>query len=259
MLQHDWSSANPKGAMSHLFVSRHWLSVAARIKFKILMLAYRTATGSAPSYFHYTDDNLHPLQGPEICEWAMPCGAITERHKITFQKVFIHRSWLVECTSHPECWVPDNFQATPENSSSVFTWLLLLLLLFPYPLPVLLVLLWTMPEMLYDKHFLWQFASLSWLGFTNEDLRRTSTSSTSTLVADEAYVGQAGPATVAAGKGLVQDGCWRDTFFSFFSLCPLYWSCGYLQRVRWPDGLCATRSCDQLLVLPTDGDRYSKQ
>ncbi len=34
------------------FVSLHWLPVAARIKFKTLMLAYRTATGSAPSYFH---------------------------------------------------------------------------------------------------------------------------------------------------------------------------------------------------------------
>ncbi len=35
-----------------LFVSLHWLPVAARIKFKTLMLAYRTATGSAPSYLH---------------------------------------------------------------------------------------------------------------------------------------------------------------------------------------------------------------
>ncbi len=35
-----------------LFVSLNWLPVAARIKFKTLMLAYRTATGSAPSYFH---------------------------------------------------------------------------------------------------------------------------------------------------------------------------------------------------------------
>ncbi len=56
-------------------------------------------------------------------------------------------------------------------------------------------------------------SSSSWLGFANEDLGRTSTSSTGTLVADEAYTGQAGPATVAAGKGLVQDECWGDTFF----------------------------------------------
>ncbi len=35
-----------------LFTSLHWLPVAARIKFKTLTHAYRTATGSAPSYFH---------------------------------------------------------------------------------------------------------------------------------------------------------------------------------------------------------------
>ncbi len=35
-----------------LFISLHWLQFAARIKFKTLMLVYRTATGSAPSYFH---------------------------------------------------------------------------------------------------------------------------------------------------------------------------------------------------------------
>ncbi len=35
-----------------LFISLHWLPVAARIQFKTLMLAYRTTTGSAPSYFN---------------------------------------------------------------------------------------------------------------------------------------------------------------------------------------------------------------
>ncbi len=35
-----------------LFVSLHWLPVAARIQFKTLMVAYRTTTGSAPTYFH---------------------------------------------------------------------------------------------------------------------------------------------------------------------------------------------------------------
>ncbi len=35
-----------------LFVSLHWLPVAARIKFKTLMLAYTIATASAPTYFH---------------------------------------------------------------------------------------------------------------------------------------------------------------------------------------------------------------
>ncbi len=43
----------PKRAhVTPLFVSLHWLPVAARIKLKTPMLAYRTTTGSAPRYFH---------------------------------------------------------------------------------------------------------------------------------------------------------------------------------------------------------------
>ncbi len=33
-------------------------------------LAYRTATGSAPSYFHSLINNLHPFKKSEICERA---------------------------------------------------------------------------------------------------------------------------------------------------------------------------------------------
>ncbi len=45
--------SEPKRAhVTPLFISLHWLPVAARIKFKTLMLAYRTTTDSAPSYFH---------------------------------------------------------------------------------------------------------------------------------------------------------------------------------------------------------------
>ncbi len=43
----------PKRAhVTPLFVSLHWLPVAAHIKFKTLMIAYRTTKGSAPTYFH---------------------------------------------------------------------------------------------------------------------------------------------------------------------------------------------------------------
>ncbi len=43
----------PKRAhVTPLFISLHWLPVAARIKLKTLMLAYRITTGSAPTYFH---------------------------------------------------------------------------------------------------------------------------------------------------------------------------------------------------------------
>ncbi len=43
----------PKGAhVTPLFISLHWLPVAARIQFKTLILAYKTTTGSTPAYFH---------------------------------------------------------------------------------------------------------------------------------------------------------------------------------------------------------------
>ncbi len=43
----------PKRAhVTPLFISLHWLPVAARIQFKPLMLANRTTTDSAPTYFH---------------------------------------------------------------------------------------------------------------------------------------------------------------------------------------------------------------
>ncbi len=45
--------SEPKRAhVTPLFVSMHWLPVVACIKFKTLMLAYKTTTGSAPTYFH---------------------------------------------------------------------------------------------------------------------------------------------------------------------------------------------------------------
>ncbi len=64
----------PKRAhVTPLFISLHWLPVAARIKFKTLILAYRTATGSAPAY----------IQTRRI---------ITERLKITLQNILFHQS-----------------------------------------------------------------------------------------------------------------------------------------------------------------------
>ncbi len=54
MRRHDWSSTSPKEPMLHLSLSpcTGYQSAAARIQFKTLMLAYRTTTGSAPTYFH---------------------------------------------------------------------------------------------------------------------------------------------------------------------------------------------------------------
>ncbi len=108
----------PKRAhVTPLFVSLHWLPVAARIRFKTLMLAYRTTTGSAPTYFHsllwihIPSRSLRSAMSDARGTW--------QRVKITLQKILVHHSWLVEWYSHPhpECWIPVNLQATPENSS----------------------------------------------------------------------------------------------------------------------------------------------
>ncbi len=79
-----------------LFISLHWLPMAARIKFKTLMLAYRTTTGLAPSYFH----SLLRIYIPSRC-----LRSASERRlvvpsqrgsKITLQNILIHHSWMVE-------------------------------------------------------------------------------------------------------------------------------------------------------------------
>ncbi len=55
----------PKRAhVTPLFVSLHWLPVAACIQFKTLMLAYRTTTGSAPTYFHSLITIYIPSRSP---------------------------------------------------------------------------------------------------------------------------------------------------------------------------------------------------
>ncbi len=78
----------------------------------------QTQAQHPPTSTHWWQSTTPP-QKSEIRERATPRGNITERLKITLQNVFIHRSWLVERTSHPypDCWIPDNSQVTPENSS----------------------------------------------------------------------------------------------------------------------------------------------
>ncbi len=64
-----------KAHVTPFFISQHWLPVAARIKFKTLMLAYRTATGSAPSYYHSLMTIYIPSRGLRSAnEWRLVNG-----------------------------------------------------------------------------------------------------------------------------------------------------------------------------------------
>ncbi len=87
----------PKRAhVTPLFISLHWLPVAARIKFKTLMLAYRTTTGSAPSYFHSLLRIYIPSRSLRSASERRLVVPSQKRLKITLQNILVHHSWLVE-------------------------------------------------------------------------------------------------------------------------------------------------------------------
>ncbi len=49
----NWSRMQqPEWSLMNLFIRLHWLPIAARIKFKVLMFAYKTTTGAAPIYLN---------------------------------------------------------------------------------------------------------------------------------------------------------------------------------------------------------------
>ncbi len=111
--------SEPKMAhVTPLFISLHLLPVAAHIKFKTLMLAYRTTTGSA-SYFHslitiYTPSRS--LRSASERRLVVPSQRDSKSLSRTFS--FTVPGWWNKLpTPHQEWWIPDNFQATPENSS----------------------------------------------------------------------------------------------------------------------------------------------
>ncbi len=124
MQRHDWSSTNPKEPMLHLSLSACTGSqVAARIQFKTLMLAYRTTTGSAPSYFHSLITIYIPsrsLRSASERRLVVPSQKVS---KITLQNILVHRSWLVEWTS---TLIQNLWQFSSDTRkliSSVITWL----------------------------------------------------------------------------------------------------------------------------------------
>ncbi len=101
MQRHDWSSMSPKGPKSH-----HSLSPCTGYHLQLtsdIVPAYRTAIM-----------NLHPLQKSEI----YVSNTSWYRHREA-QHPWKTSSCLVEWSSHHhlECWIPDHFQATAENTS----------------------------------------------------------------------------------------------------------------------------------------------
>ncbi len=112
----QWAHVTP------LFISLHWLPVAACIKFKTLMLAYRTTTGSAPTYFHSLLRIYIPSRSlRSASEWRLVVPS--QRGSKSLSRTFsftVPGRWNdlpPPLPPHPERWIPVNLQAKTENSS----------------------------------------------------------------------------------------------------------------------------------------------
>ncbi len=83
-----------KAHVTPLFIRLHWLPIAARIKFKVLMFAYKTTTGTATNIPKLASSNLCALQKLAFCKWTTSCGAIPKRYQITLTDLFLDcASW----------------------------------------------------------------------------------------------------------------------------------------------------------------------
>ncbi len=90
--------------------------MAACIKFKTLMLAYRTTTGSAPSYFHSLLRIYIPsrsLRSASERRLVVPSQRGSKSLSRTFS--FTIPGWWNNLPT--PIWIPVNLQATTENSS----------------------------------------------------------------------------------------------------------------------------------------------
>ncbi len=71
-----------------LFINLHWLPIAARIKFKALMFAYKTTTGSAPFYQNALLQTYVPsrsLCSASECHFIVPSQKGTKSLSQTFK------------------------------------------------------------------------------------------------------------------------------------------------------------------------------
>ncbi len=81
----------PKRAnVTPLLISLHWLPVAARIKFKTLMLACRTTTGSAPANFYSLLRICIPSRSLRSASERCLVVPSQRGSKITLQNILVH-------------------------------------------------------------------------------------------------------------------------------------------------------------------------
>ncbi len=102
--------------VTHLFINLHWLPIAARIKFKALMFAYKTTSGSAPLYLNSVLQTYVPLEAYVLK--VNDALFIPKRHNITFTDFYINCSHLVEWPAqlNPSSWILSHLQETAKNT-----------------------------------------------------------------------------------------------------------------------------------------------
>ncbi len=82
------------------------------------MLAYRTTTGSAPTYFHsLLRINIPSRSLRSVSERRLVVPSQRGSKSLSRTFSFTVPGWWNDLPPHPEYWIPVNFQATTENSS----------------------------------------------------------------------------------------------------------------------------------------------
>ncbi len=97
-----------------LFVNLHWLPIAARIKFKTLLLAYKTTTGSAPLHLNallQTYVSSSSLRSVSECHFIVPSQRGTKSLSQTF-KINVPSWWIETCPTQS-----DHLQESAKNTS----------------------------------------------------------------------------------------------------------------------------------------------
>ncbi len=83
------------------------------------MLAYRTTTGSAPTYFHSLLRIYIPSRRLDLlvsdASWYHHREA--QNHSPEHSRSLFLAWWKLPSHPHPDCWFPVNLQATTKNSS----------------------------------------------------------------------------------------------------------------------------------------------
>ncbi len=79
--------SNQRMYLTHSFINLHWLPIAACIKFKALMFAYKTTTGSAPLYLNELFQTYVPSRN--LCSAGEYCFIVpSQRGTKSFSRTF---------------------------------------------------------------------------------------------------------------------------------------------------------------------------